>query len=288
MSTQLKSEYVPGRSPAKPDERQPIERLIPYTNNNRLHSEADLDRLSTTSTEDQKKYWGLAEAVMWIRTCDYERVAAISDLSETAAMAQALFAEGTPLDVRSLLRFATTNSEADREAAESSDKIKSGLVEGPAPMPPDRALDDLHRKLRSGRLPLTAIKRSRSNDEHIPVPLAELNDLVFRFTPDVPVVPVGLWSRSRDLLVWTSPQFLRSDVTRLWPTRKTKTAAVSGAILRHLRKIMPPAAPLTKLEAGRRCMAEVPNSYPGAFKKAWAELEPSFKRGRGKHGTRAH
>ena len=288
MSTQLKSEYVPGRSPAKPDERQPIERLIPYADNDRLHSEADLDRLSATNTEDQKKYWGLAEAVMWIRTCDYERVAAISDLSETAAMAQALFAEGTPLDVRSLLRFATTNSEADREAAESSDKIKSGLVEGPAPMPPDKALDDLHRKLRSGRLPLTAIKRSRSNDEHIPVPLAELNDLVFRFTPDVPVVPVGLWSRSRDLLVWTSPQFLRSDVTRLWPTRKTKTAAVSGAILRHLRKIMPPAAPLTKLEAGRRCMAEVPNSYPGAFKKAWAELEPSFKRGRGKHGTRAH
>ena len=288
MSTQLKSEYVPGRSPAKPDERQPIERLIPYTNNNRLHSEADLDRLSTTSTEDQKKYWGLAEAVMWIRTCDYERVAAISDLSETAAIAQALFTDGTRLDARSLLRFATTNSEANREAATSSDKIKSGLVEGPAPMPPDIALDDLHRKLRSGRLALTAIKPSLSSNQQIPVPPAELNDLVFRFTPDVPVVPVGLWSRSRDLLMWRSPQFLRSDVTRLWPTRKTKTAAVSGAILRHLRKIMPPAAPLTKLEARRRCMAEVPNAYPGAFKKAWAELEPSFKRGRGKHGARAH
>ena len=288
MSTQLKSEYVPGLSPAKPDERQPIERLIPYADNDRLHSEADLDRFSDTNTEDQKKYWGLAEVVMWIRTRDYARVAAISDLSETAAMAQALFTDGTRLDARSLLRFATTNSEADREAAELSDKIKSGLVEAPATMPPDRALEDVHRKLRSGRLPLTAIKPSRSNDEQIPVPPAELNDLAFRFTPDDPLVPAGLWSRSRGLLVWRSSQFLRSDVTRLWPARKTKTAAVSDAILRHLRKIMPPGAPLSKLEARRRCMAEVSNAYPGAFKKAWAELEPSFKRGRGKHGARAH
>jgi hypothetical protein len=287
MSTQLKSEYVPGLSPAKPDERQPIERLIPYADNDRLHSEADLDRLSAINTEDQKTYWGLAEAVMWIRTRDYERVAAISDLSEAAAMVQALFTHGTRLDVRTLLRFATTNSEADREAAASADKIKSGLVEGPAAMPPDRAWDDVHRKLRSGRLPLTAIKPSRSSDEQIPVPPAELNDLVFRFTPDDPVVPVGLWSRSRGLLVWRSPLFLRSDVTRLWPARQTKTVGVSNAILRHLRKIMPSGAPLTKLEAQRRCMAEVPNAYPGAFKKAWAELEPSFKRGRGKHGSRA-
>jgi hypothetical protein len=288
MSTQLKSEYVPGSSSPNPVERQPIERLIPYANKDRLRSEADLDRLSATSTEDQKTYWGLGEVVIWIQTRDYERAAAVSELSETAAMVQALFTHGTPLDVRSLLRFATANSEADREAAASSDKIESGLVEGPAPMPPDRALDDLHRKLRSGRLPLTAIKLSRSSNEQIPVPPAELNDLVFRFTPDDSVVPVGLWSRSRDLLVWRSPQFLRSDVTRLWPARKTKTAAVSGAILRHLGKIMPPVAPLTKSEAQRRCMAEVSNAYPGAFKKAWAELEPSFKRGRGKHGSRVH
>jgi hypothetical protein len=288
MSTQLRSEYVPGPSPAKSVERRPIEQLIPYGNNDRLHSEADLDRLSATSTEDQKAYWSLGEVVMWIRTRDYERLTAISELSETAAMAQTLFTHGTPLDVRSLLRFATTNSEADREAAASSGKIKFGLVEGPAPMPPDRALDDLYRKLRSVRLPLTAIKPSRSSNEQVPVPPAELNDLAFRFTPDDPVVPLGLWSRSRGLLVWRSPQFFRSDVTRLWPARQTKTAAVSNAILRHLRKIMPPGAPLTKLEAQRRCMAKVPDAYPGAFKKAWAQLEPSFKRGRGKHGSRAY
>src|ERR1700720_850664 len=32
--------------PADPGERWPIERLIPYANNARLHSEADLDKLA--------------------------------------------------------------------------------------------------------------------------------------------------------------------------------------------------------------------------------------------------
>jgi hypothetical protein len=53
-----------------------------------------------------------------------------------------------------------------------------------------------------------------------------------------------------------------------------------------LRKITDPDAPLTKSEARRRCLAEVPNAYLGAFEKAWSELEPSYKRGRGKHGPR--
>jgi hypothetical protein len=110
-----------------------------------------------------------------------------------------------------------------------------------------------------------------------------------RLAPGHPVAPVGLWSRSRrDTLVWRSPQFLRADVIRLWPAEKTKPAAVRSAILQHLREIMTPGAPLTKLEALQRCLAEVPNAYPGAFKKAWSELEPSRKRGRGKHGRRAY
>ena len=91
-----------------------------------------------------------------------------------------------------------------------------------------------------------------------------------------------MWSRGLEIAA-----VLRSDVVRVWPARNTKTAAVSAAILRHLRKIMVPEAPLTKLEARQRCMAKVDNAYPEAFKKAWAELEPSFKRGRGKHGSRA-
>jgi hypothetical protein len=189
--------------------------------------------------------------------------------------------------LRSLSRFSTTNTDADLEAAASPDKDKATRVEVPVPMPPDTPLDDLQRKLRSGCLSLTAIRCGQDRDEQIPVPSAELNDLIFRLIPDYPVAPVGLWSRSRRLVAWGSPQFLRSDVVRVWPARNTKTAAVSAAILRHLREIMMPEAPLTKPEAQRRCMAEVPNAYPGAFKRAWMQLERSLKRGRGKHGSRA-
>ena len=95
--------------------------------------------------------------------------------------------------------------------------------------------------------------------------------MIFRFAPGHPVAPVGLCSRSwRDTLVWRSPQFLRADVIRLWPASNTKTAAVSNAILEHLREIMTPEASLTKVEAQKRCLAEVPNAYPGAFEKTWS------------------
>ena len=133
---------------------------------------------------------------------------------------------------------------------------------------------------------MTAIRCDKRSNEQIPVPLAELNDLEIRITPGHPVAPVGLWSRSCGTLVWRSPQFFRADVVAAWPARKSKTAAVFTAVRRHLREIMSPEAPLTKLEAQRRCLAEVPNAYPAAFKKAWAELDPSCKRGRGKHGLR--
>jgi hypothetical protein len=155
-------------------------------------------------------------------------------------------------------------------------------------MPADTALDYLQKKLRSGRLQVTAIKCGERGEKRIPVPLADLNDLTFRFTPDNPIEPVGLWSHSRGIVVWRSPQFLRVDVIRIWPARNTKTAAVYGAILRHLREIMPPEAQLTKPVAQKQCMAEVPNAYPAAFNKAWAALDPSLKRGRGKHGPRIH
>jgi hypothetical protein len=225
---------------------------------------------------------------MWVRTRDQEQVEALSDMSEEEAMAIAMFAFKARLDRRSLPGLLATNSDADRNATAPQDKDKSLRIDGTIPMPPDQALDDLHRKLRSRRLPLTAIKCDGDSDEQTPVPPVELNDLMVRFTPGHRVMPVGLWSRSRDILVWRSPQFLRANGMRVWPARKTKTAAVSGMILRHLRVIMIPEAALTKLEAQRRCLAEVPNAYPGAFKKAWVELEPSCKRGRGKHGPRGH
>ena len=146
-------------------------------------------------------------------------------------------------------------------------------------------LDDLLRKVHSHRVRITAISCDGS-DKQTPVPLAELNDLRFRLMTGNRVASTGLWSSSRNILVWRSPQFLRVDVIGAWPAQNTKTSAVSVAVLRYLRAIMSPDAPLTKSEAQRRCLAEVPNAYPEAFKKAWAELEPSRKRGRGKHGPR--
>jgi hypothetical protein len=239
-----------------------------------------------TSAVDQKTYWGLGEIVTWIRTRDHERVAAMADLSEEEAMVRAMFADRARLDLRPLPRL-LMNSEADRDTTAPQDKGKSSHIDGPIPMPPDQALDDLRRKYRSRRLPLTAIKCDGNNSQRMPVPPADLDDLIVRFTPGDRVAPVGLWSRSRrDTLVWRSPQFLRANGMRVWPARNTKTAAVYVAVLRHLREIMTSEAPLTKLEAQRRCLAEVPNAYPEAFKQAWVKLDCSCKRGRGKHGPR--
>jgi len=177
-----------------------------------------------TTALDQKTYWGIGETVMWIRIRDHERVAAMSDLSEEEAMVLAMFAFKAQWDLRSLLDL-PTNPDADRNETAPQDKDKSLRIDGPVLMPPDQALDDLHRKLRSRRLPLTAIRCDGNNGKRTPVPTADLNDLIVRFTPGGhPLVSVGLWSRSRDTLVWRSPQFLRADVMLLWPTRTTKNS----------------------------------------------------------------
>jgi hypothetical protein len=144
----------------------------------------------------------------------------------------------------------------------------------------------LLRKVHSRRVRMTAIRCDGNSNKQIPVPSSELNDLEFRITGHR-VTPVGLWSRSRGVLVWRSPQFLSADVVRTWPAPNTKTAAVVIAMLHYLREIMIPEAPLTKREALERCTAEVPNAYPEAFKRAWAKLDSSCKRTRGKHGRRA-
>jgi hypothetical protein len=229
---------------------------------------------------DQKTYWGLLETVKWISTRDDERVAAMWDMSEEDRIAVAMFG--------SLLVRPGTTSDADREAAAPQSNRKSSGIGGAIVMGPGQALDDLLRKVQSRRVQMSAIRCDASSDEQIPVPPAELNDLIFRLSPGHRLAPVGVWSRSRDTLVWRSPQFLRTNVIRAWPARNKKTAVVCVAIVHHLREITTPEAPLTKLEAQQRCLAEVPNAYPEAFKKAWAELETSCKRGRGKHGPRVH
>jgi hypothetical protein len=148
------------------------------------------------------------------------------------------------------------------------------------------ALDDILRKVQSGRVRMTGIRCNGNSRGQMTVPLAELNDLHFRIVPGHPVAPVGLWSRSRGILIWRSPQFLSADVISAWPARDQKQATVSNAILDRLQEIMKPEAPLTKVEARRRCLAEVAKTYPAAFEKAWAKLDASCKRGRGKHGRR--
>jgi hypothetical protein len=226
---------------------------------------------------DRKTYWDLVETLMWIATRDESRVAALRDKSDEIKTALVFSAmRGEPIVLEYPHPASGTNGGADLEQA-------APQRAGRAPYP----LDDLAAKVQSGRVRMTAIRGDGGTNEQIPVPLAELNDLTFRLPPSCLVAPVGLWSRSRTL-VWRSPQFLRADVVAAWPARNRKTAAASAAILRYLRSIMSAEAPLTKLEARQRCLAEVDNAYPGAFNKAWAELEPSRKRRRGKHGPRVH
>ena len=80
---------------------------------------------------------------------------------------------------------------------------------------------------------MTAIRCKGNSCRQITVPLAELNELHFRFAPGHEVAPVGLWSRSRGILLWRSPQFLSAGVMSAWPARNLKPASVSNAIL-HL------------------------------------------------------
>jgi hypothetical protein len=241
-----------------------------------------------TSAVDQKTFWGLGEMVMWIRTRDHERVVALSDLSELEAMVQAMFAFKPRFDPGSLTRFSGADCNAGCVATAPQSGRQSSDIDEPVMMGWGEAVDDLFRKVHSRRVLMTAIRWGGSSNGQVQVPPAELNDLAFRLLPDYRVAPVGLWSRSLDTLCWRSPQFLRANGICEWPAQSTKTVAVSRAILRHLREIMTAEAPLTKLAAQQRCMTEVPNAYPGAFKKAWGELEPSCKRGRGKRGPRAH
>jgi hypothetical protein len=224
---------------------------------------------------DRKKYWDLLETLRWIGQRDERLVAAMSDLNDDDRMAL-----GLSKSVLGVVRSPPGPSGSDRGA-----DIELVALSGEVRAPP--TADEVLSKVRSGRVRMTAIRCDRSTDEQIPVPLVELNELEVRFIPGHRVAPVGLWSRLRGTLVWRSPQFLQEDVVNAWPGQNTKTVAVSAAVLRHLRRIMNPEAPLTKPEARRRCLSEVSNAYPGAFEKAWRELDLYCKRGRGKHGRRA-
>src|SRR5690349_17013764 len=230
---------------------------------------------------DHKMYWDLLETLRWIGMRDEKGITAMGDINEKKRTPLTIFPVEAVLDAHApwaLIEYDFTDDwepgarQAGRKSLDADELVMMG---------PSQALNYLLQLVRSRRIRMTAIKCDRYRVKQIPVPQAELHNLEFRITSDHRFAKVGLWSRSHNTLMWRSPQFLRADIIRVWPPRKKKSAAVSGVILLHLQTIMTPAAPLARAEAQRRCLAEVPDAYPGAFKKAWAILDPCCKRGRG-------
>jgi len=80
-------------------------------------------------------------------------------LSEQEAMVLAVVADKSRSDLRPLPGLTATNSDADRDTAAPQVHGKSSDIGEPIPMPPDQALDDLHRKVHSRRVPMTAAWR---------------------------------------------------------------------------------------------------------------------------------
>ncbi len=228
---------------------------------------------------DRKTYWDLFETVSWICSRGEEKVAAMWGWSEEDKASATVSGMRVRMVMHSPPELGSSRGAVIETAAPEANR---SAVEALHPF------EDLLRKVHSRRVRMTAINLRDPDERQIEVPLAEMNDLEFRMIPDNRGVVAGLWSRSRDALVWRSPQFWRADVIGAWPAPRTKTAGASGAILHHLREIMTPEAPLTKTEALQQCLAEVPNAYPEAFKRAWDQLEASYKRRRGNHGKRAH
>jgi hypothetical protein len=229
------------------------------------------------TTADRKLYWDLLETLQWIATRDEGGITlpaiftaeAVSGAHAPWVLAKYDFTDDSELAAWQADRKSLTVSEADMIGS-------------------SQALNYLIQQVRSRRIRMTAIKCGKYRINQVPVPPAELGGLEFRITPDHRLAKVGLWSPWHNTLMWRSPLFLRSDVIRVWPARKKKSAGAFGLILQHLQTIMIPATPLTKADAQRRCLAEVPDAYPAAFKKAWAILDPSCKRGPGKPRGRTH
>ena len=270
---------------------------------------------------DQKTQWNLGETIAWIRARDHARVARMWELGEFAAIASALFDAdqlrprivAIAFDAAGRLRIAPEGADAagggqppvasDVAPAQVQDLEHSAESDPPTLSPargldqpqgsspdelagPDRILREIMRRVQMGKLRMTMIRAAAAGAERSPVSAAEAQQVELRITEDA-VAPVIAWSQPQGAAAGISPWFSRTDVIRAWPELSRKTAAVTAAMLRHLREISTPERPLIKLQALERCLAEVPYAYPEAFKRAWSQLEAARKRGRGKHGPRA-
>jgi hypothetical protein len=229
-------------------------------------------------------YWDLLETLQWIGTRDERGITAMGDINEKIRTLPAILTAEGMSGAHVLWTLAKYDFTDDSEPAvwQADRKSLNGIIAY------GQALNYLLQQVRSRRIRMTAIECDRYRIKQVPVPPAELGGLEFRITPDHRLAKVGLWSPSHNTLMWRSPQFLRSDVIRVWPARKKKSPGVFGLILQHLQTITSPATPLTRAEARRQCLAEVPDAYPAAFMKAWAILDPSCKRGPGKPGGRTN
>lgn len=274
-----------------------------------------------TGAGDQKIDWNLGETIVWIRTRNHDRVARMWEMSEFEAIAAAFFdTQQLPRRTMKALPFDENRPGAsigDKPGRSDAVQVQDSWVQAPDSMeanesaeqsvkpavasgtpthaaqfrsddPPqlDRILPEIMRRVQTRKVRMTLVKASEVGAKRIPIQAGEAQELELRITED-PVVPTIAWSRTEGAPAGISPWFSRTDVIRAWPESAKKTAAVTGAILRHLREISTSEHPLTKPEALERCLAEVPNAYPEAFKRAWPRLESARKRGRGKHGPRA-
>ena len=264
---------------------------------------------------DQKIEWNLGETITWIRTRDHDRVADLWEASEFEAASRALFDRdllpkidppaavpagpgGVAEAAAGIVAHSPTKPSREDgddvpDAKDEQQALEVLLTEAARRqkrrLPPIEGLvpaaipQAVMRHVQTRRVRMTMIK----DGERVAVAAAEANELELRITDD-PLTPVLVWSRTRREPIGTSPGFLRADAIRCWPELTRKTVAVAVAVLEHLRRISTPEAPLMRAHARQRCLEEVPNAYPAAFKRAWKQLEPARKRGVGKHGPRAH
>lgn len=226
---------------------------------------------------ERDAYWSYAQCVTWICTRDLQRVKKILDPQSSEAVSRAyrrfMLEEYVPLKADGRL---------ENELMVLADQDFAGVL-------PGEAHHELFEACLNNRVVVRGLHHEASTFKQIPP--AEFVDLEFRIRPRHPVAECWLWLRSRGEFVWTFVQFLRDDVIREWPpeARRVKDdTTVIHAISSHLMKIMIPGDLLTKDRAWERCWDEIPGATRGRFEVAWKRLPPGRKRGRGKHGRRAH